>query len=232
MERRKDELQMGITEAGPEGSRSNLIVDRLFSIGHSNLEFSRFLQLLQGAGVSTLIDVRSHPFSRWVPWCNRPNLELALVESRMRYIFRGDSLGGRPSQADVYDSNGRLDFDRVKSSDFFQEGIEDLLHIVKDSKTAMTCSEEDPIDCHRGLLVAPALKERGIAATHIRSNGSLESQIEFESRLIKITGAGAGLLDGLLAATLSSEDRRQILADAYRIQWRRKAFRLSAEQVE
>jgi len=62
------------------------------------------------------------------------------------------------------------------------------------------------------------MKERGIAAMHIHSDGSLESQAQFEARLIDATGVGAGLLDGLFAASLSEEEHCQMLAEDYRIQ--------------
>jgi hypothetical protein len=144
----------------------------------------------------------------------------------------GDLLGGRPRQANVYDSEGRVDYERVKTTSGFQKGLDRLGQALEEFRLVMLCSEEDPIDCHRALLIAPAMKEHGVATTHIRSDGSVESQAQFEARLIEATGVGAGLLDGLFAASLSEEDHRQMLADAYRIQSGRKAFRLSPEQTE
>ncbi len=206
-------------------SDSNLISNRLFSIGHSNLEFPRFVQLLRQSGVSAIVDIRSQPSSKWVPWCNRSNLEQELGDHEIRYHFMGDLLGGRPRQANVYDSEGRVDYERVKVTSAFQKGLDHLDQALEEFRLVMLCSEEDPIDCHRGLLIAPAMKEHGIATTHIRSDGSVESQVQFEARLIEATGVGAGLLDGLFAGSLSEEDHRQMLADAYRIQSGRKAFR-------
>src|SRR5712692_4504278 len=214
------------------GPESKLIVGRLFSIGHSNLEFPRFLELLRLAGVSAIVDVRSQPFSKWLPWSNRPNLEAQLRDYEIGYHFMGDLLGGRPRQANVYDSEGRVDYERLKITSGFQKGLDRLSQALEDFRLAMLCSEPDPIECHRGLLIAPAMKDRGIAATHIRSDGTLESQADFEARLIGVTQVGVGLLDGLFAASLSGEDHRQMLADAYRIQSRRKAFRLDPEQME
>jgi uncharacterized protein (DUF488 family) len=207
-------------------------MDRLFSIGHSNLEFERFVELLRSAGVIAIADVRSQPFSKWLPWTNRPHLEPALAEHEIRYHFLGDQLGGRPQSTEVYDLDGRVNYERVKATAAFQRGLDCLAEALENFPLAMLCSEEDPIDCHRGLLIAPAMKERGFAAMHIRGDGSLESQADFEARLIDVTGVGSGLLDGLFAASLSTEDHDQILADAYRAQARRRAFRLTAEQKE
>jgi uncharacterized protein (DUF488 family) len=207
-----------------------IIMDRLFSMGHSNLEFERFVELLRSAGVIAIADVRSQPFSKWLPWTNRPHLEPALADHEIRYHFLGDQLGGRPQSTEVYDLDGRVNYERVRATAAFQRGLDCLAEALENFRLAMLCSEEDPIDCHRGLLIAPAMKERGFAAMHIRGDGSLESQADFEARLIDATGVGSGLLDGLFAASLSTEDRDQILADAYRVQSQRKAFRLTTEK--
>ncbi|HEV2946074.1 MAG TPA: DUF488 domain-containing protein [Gemmataceae bacterium] len=216
----------------PQISKSGLIGNQLLSVGHSNLEIARFVQLLQASRVTAIADVRSQPFSKWLPWTNRPNLEQALAEHEIHYHFLGDLLGGRPQSTEVYDLEGRVDYERVKITAAFQRGLDRMAQVLENSRLAMLCSEEDPIDCHRGLLIAPAMKERGFAAMHIRGDGSLESQADFEARLIDATGVGSGLLDGLFAASLSTEDHHQILADAYRFQSHRKAFRLTAEQKE
>jgi hypothetical protein len=52
-----------------------------------------------------------------------------------------------------------------------------------------------------------------------------------EDRLLQLTQVGSGILDGLFAATLSEVDRRQLLAEAYRLQARRKAFRLPTGEM-
>ena len=46
--------------------------DRLFTVGHSNLESEALLRLLSTAGVTALADVRSSPYSRRLPHFNRP----------------------------------------------------------------------------------------------------------------------------------------------------------------
>jgi len=222
-------MKVGHSRESDRISESGLIPNQLFSIGHSNLEFERFVLLLQGAKVTVIADVRSQPFSKWLPWTNRPNLEQALPEHQIRYHFFGDLLGGRPQSTEVYDSDGRVNYELVTMSAAFQRGLDRLAHALGESRVAMLCSEEDPMNCHRGLLIAPAMKDRGFAAMHIRGDGSLESQASFETRLIEETGVGAGLLDGLFAASLSTEDRHQILADAYLKQSQRRAFRSTVE---
>jgi uncharacterized protein (DUF488 family) len=201
------------------------VKDTLFSIGHSNHELAEFLGLLGRAGITALADVRSQPYSRRHPYYNRPDLEAALAEARITYVFLGHALGGRPEDPDVYDAEGRVDYELVRKTYIFKQGLEELM-AVKAKKTALFCAEEDPLDCHRGLMIAPALMETGVATCHLRGNGSHETMAQMEERLLAETHVGEGFLDGLFAELISPEDRRELLAKAYRLQARRKAFRM------
>jgi uncharacterized protein (DUF488 family) len=199
--------------------------DRLFSIGHSSHDLACFLGLLHRAGVTALADVRSQPFSQRWPQFNRPELERALRTEEIVYVFLGDRLGGRPQQPSLYHATGRVDYEKVRATPAFRRGLDDLLGGLESHAVAMMCSEADPLDCHRGLMIAPALVERGVAPRHLRRDGSVETTAEMEERLLAATGVGRGVVDGLFAAQVTDEERRQMLAEAYRAMARRKAYR-------
>jgi hypothetical protein len=95
---------------------------------------------------------------------------------------------------------------------------------------ALLCSEEDPLDCHRGLMIAPALSALGHALCHLRRDGSIETNEDMENRLLHETGIGAGLLDGLFAALLTEEDRQAMLAEAYQRMAVQKAYRMQEDE--
>lgn len=199
---------------------------RIYSVGHSNHPLARLVQLLQIARATMVIDVRSQPYSQRFPQFNRPELVEGLQSYEIAYAFFGNYLGGRPHSARLYDHEGRVDYERVRATTMFQEGLDRLCEALDEFTVAMLCSEEDPMNCHRGLMIAPALVERGIVPAHLRGDGTIESTAEFEDRLLTETGVGAGMLDGLFAPLVSGEDRRQLLAEAYRYRTRRKAFHL------
>ena len=189
---------------------------RLVSVGHSNHDWPAFVALLCGAGVTALADVRSSPYSGRYPYFNREPLARGLRDEGIVYVFLGDLLGGRPSRPSLYDDDGRVDYERVRRTEAFQRGLEQLTHGLSGNTVAFLCSEEDPLDCHRGLMIAPALCERGHPPSHLRKDGSVETNERMERRLLEKTGVGAGILDGLFAVTLSHEERHSLLAEAYR----------------
>jgi Domain of unknown function DUF488 len=201
-------------------------IPRLLSVGHSNHDLETFLALLRQAGVTAIADVRSHPYSGRLPHFSRPELERVLRASGIAYVFLGEELGGRPRDSGLYDEEGRVDYERVRATDLFQHGLDRLLVGTERYRVAMLCGEEDPLDCHRGLMVTPALGERGVFPGHLRKAGRIETTAEMEQQLLKATGMGAGELDGLFAAQMTDDDRREDLAGAYRRMARRKAYRL------
>ncbi len=189
-------------------------------MGHSNHDLARLLALLRAAGVEAVADVRSSPFSRRHPDFNRAELERGLREAGFAYLFLGDLLGGRPQGAELYDGEGRVDYRRVRATEFFRRGLERAERAAAKSRVALLCAEEDPLDCHRGLMIAPALVERGVRPGHLRGSGRVETTAELEERLLAETGQDD------LFARIDERERREALEAAYDVMGRKKAFRL------
>jgi uncharacterized protein (DUF488 family) len=205
----------------------------LFSVGHSNHELDQFIALLVGASVTAVADVRSAPYSRRQPQFNRPRLEGALQQRGIAYVFLGEQLGGRPADRDLYDEDGeglRVNYERVRQTTAFRDGVDRLLRGLERYKVAMMCGEHDPLDCHRGLMIAPALLERGVAPLHLRRDGSVETTEELEKRLLAETKLAALLERPLFPP--SDEEKREVLAEAYRVMARKRAFKQEAESEE
>lgn len=158
---------------------------KLYTIGHSNHSLERFVQLLAGAEIGQVVDVRTAPHSRYNPQFNRGHLERALPRHHIAYIFAGQHLGGRPSDPACYkrrslpaedaDYLHAVDYPEVMRQAWFLAGIERLLALAAEQTTAIMCSEEDPAECHRHHLIAKFLlrEHRGVAVRHIRGDGNL-----------------------------------------------------------
>ena len=158
----------------------------MFTIGHSNHSSGEFLALLEKHGVDEVVDVRSSPSSRYTSHFNYDVLDRALEKSGVGYAFMGGELGGRPTDRSFYDSDGRVLYDRMADTDPFDYGIRRLIRDADEHRIALMCSEKEPLDCHRTLLVARALTERGVAVEHILADGSVEDHDEAMNRLMDI----------------------------------------------
>ena len=153
----------------------------IFTVGHSNHAVEKFLQLLEGAGITALSDVRSAPVSRWSPQFNKEALAKSLADDGIAYVYLGRELGGRPKDPALL-SNGKPNYAAMAHSEAFQNGIARVLEGSKTYRVAMMCAERDPLDCHRFLLIARHLAERNIAVSPVLADGTLEPQQDTEAR--------------------------------------------------
>jgi uncharacterized protein (DUF488 family) len=189
-------------------------VNSVYTIGHSNHEIAVFLGLLRQHGVTAVGDVRSQPYSRWVPQFSRDALEAALADAGIAYSFLGKELGARSDNPACY-REGKVQYDRLAQEPIFAEGIDRVVQGIQRYQISLLCAEKDPLDCHRALLVARRLFESGISVSHIHADGTLESHQAMESRLL----AACKLPEGDLFTS-----REEFIADAYRIRGERVAY--------
>jgi uncharacterized protein (DUF488 family) len=189
----------------------------LLTIGHSNLPADRFLALLKAGNVTAIADVRSVPSSRWCPWFSRKPLAERLTTEGIAYLWLGDSLGGRPREQALY-RNGVADYEAMAATPQFRAGLDRLVGEIGRHRVCLLCAEREPLDCHRCLLVSRSLAEHGLAAGHIRADGTIEPHAATEERLLHLADAERDLFG----------DRTARLADAYRQRARAVAARLKA----
>lgn len=190
----------------------------VFTIGHSNLEFAKFVALLKQHDVQAVADVRSSPYSQFNPQFNREPLQRALREQGISYVFLGEELGARRSEPECY-VNGRADDALIAGTPAFIRGVDRITQGAAKMRVAMMCAEKDPLDCHRCILVAPRLRDRGIEVRHILSDGTLESHEQAETRL-------AQLFD--LPERELFRSSGEIVAEAYRLQGEKIAYQEDA----
>jgi uncharacterized protein (DUF488 family) len=164
----------------------------IYTVGHSNKTDQEFIILLKKHQIDTLVDVRSFPYSRFVPQFNQKKLSQTLTSYGINYKFLGDCLGGRPKDPTCY-KNGTLpegkanylelvNYQEVAKRDFYKEGIHRLVNTARDHRTAILCSEEDPNRCHRKHLISKTLIELDITINHIRGDGVLETEMPHTKR--------------------------------------------------
>ena len=103
------------------------------------------------------------------------------------YVFLGSELGGRSTDPACYD-DGRISYERLGATSAFRKGLDRVAQGSASRRIVLMCAEKEPLECHRCLLVAPALEARGIPVAHIRPESALEPHADAMSRLLAMHG--------------------------------------------
>lgn len=154
----------------------------VFTIGYGGRDTSEFITILNRYGIDTLVDVRSQPYSRYMPDFSSERLSKILNRAGIRYEFMGDSLGGRPKDQTCYSYSPQrkkrlLDARKCESKEFYRRGISRLQQSLADGRRmVIMCSELEPHECHRGYVLGKTLDGGEIAVVHIDRYGEPLSQ--------------------------------------------------------
>lgn len=157
---------------------------RLFTIGHSNHEFSWFLELLNEHRINCVVDVRSVAASRFNPQYNKKALFESLKGNGIEYVHMPEEFGARRTDRGVL-TNNRVDFKKVRATSQFLSGVERLNEgLKKGFKIALMCAEADPLECHRFSMISYDLKDKGFEILHILKDKSVITNQDLELQLV------------------------------------------------
>ncbi len=157
----------------------------IYTIGYSCFKIDDFVSVLKSYKISTLIDVRSNPNSKFYEDYNQKNLEKILAENGFIYRNYNKEFGARQENRKYY-KKGYLDFSEYAKSDAFLDGISKIeAGIHSDFTFVFMCAEKDPSTCHRSIMVAREFFKLGYNIKNILADGSFETQEDLEQRMIK-----------------------------------------------
>ena len=158
----------------------------IHTIGYGSRSIEQFIEVLQQHKIAYLIDVRSTPYSRYKPEFSKEALAAELQRHQIRYVFMGDTLGGHPDDETCYDEKGQVDYEKVKDTESYRNGLERLqIAFAQQQCVALMCSEGKPEECHRSKLVGASLTARDISVIHIDENDEQQTQDHVIERLTK-----------------------------------------------
>jgi len=151
-----------------------------FTIGHSNRGIEAFVALLREAQVELLVDIRKIPMSRANPQFNKDRLPGSLAAYQISYEHIA-ALGGLRGKARALPAavNGFWTNDSFHNyadyalSEQFHTGLERLLAVGRQRRSAIMCSEAVWWRCHR-RIVADYLISGGETVIHIMNEGRHE----------------------------------------------------------
>jgi uncharacterized protein (DUF488 family) len=187
----------------------------IFTVGHSTHGRSAFLSLLRNHAITAVADVRSMPVSRFIPQFNRYAVERMLFDAGIKYVFLGKELGARTEDLTCHD-DGRVRYDLLAQTAGFVGGMKRLQIGSLSERIAVMCTEQEPLDCHRCVLVGRVLEGFGITVEHIHGDGHVEKHDSAMRRLM----ASFGLDQPDLFRTSAERLQEALDRQEQRIAWR------------
>ena len=151
----------------------------LLTFGHGAASTEKMISLLQGAGISLLVDVRTAPGSRRHPHVARAELRRWLQEAGISYRW-DKRLGGlrtpEPDSPDVAFSVETLrGYAGHLRTPTFLTAVDQVLALASARGTAaVMCAESLWWRCHRRMLADFVLAVRGTPVRHLMHDGRLE----------------------------------------------------------
>ena len=154
----------------------------IYTIGHGDQQLAELFDNLENWHIRVLVDVRSYPYSRRYPQFNQSSLEGESLRRGLSYRWL-PGLGGRPKDRALLRADGKPDYEAMSRSDDFGFDIQAVVDIARRERSAILCSEGRPENCHRSLLVAPALIAAGCTVRHLLPDGSSLDDVPVPMRL-------------------------------------------------
>lgn len=187
----------------------------LFTIGYTHHSHEEFLELLRANKITYLLDVRSTPYSQFTSQFNKDVIADFLKKNGINYNHMGKFFGARPLDKSLYTEQGYLDFEKARASENFKKGLENVtLGLNKGYNIALMCTEKDPFDCHRAIMVARGFDLSGIEVSHILPDGKIIAQSELNNRLLDKHYPDRNQMS--LFSKISSLPEEEVLVLAYR----------------
>ncbi len=145
------------------------------TVGHGTLTAAALVELLEGAGIDLIADIRRYPGSRRHPHVAREAMERWLPDAGIDYEWVVE-LGGRrkpdPSSPNVGLRNDqfRAYADHMATEEF-ATGLDRLTAMAADRSVAVMCSESVWWRCHRRLLSDHLVLVERVPVEHLFHDG-------------------------------------------------------------
>jgi uncharacterized protein (DUF488 family) len=149
----------------------------LLTVGHGTASEEEFVELLTGAAVDSIVDVRRYPGSRRHPHVAREQLERWLPAAGVAYRWE-ERLGGRrrgqpgSPHTGLRNDSFRAYADHLTEPEF-TAAIGEVLDEAADRRVAVMCSESLWWRCHRRLVADHVVLLAQRPVLHLLHDGRL-----------------------------------------------------------
>ena len=149
----------------------------LWTVGHSTLAWEAFVEMLQGAGIAAVADVRRFPGSRRHPQFGADAMAVALPAAGIDYLPFPDLGGRRRPRPDTRNTawrneafRGYADYMETREYGVARERLAEL---ASRRNTTVLCAEAMWWQCHRSLI-SDDFKANGWTVLHLQAGGRVQ----------------------------------------------------------
>ena len=198
----------------------------IYTIGHSNYTVERLIDMLRHYNINCVVDIRGTPYSKYNIQFDKETIRYTLSKAGFIYIYMAKELAAKRINKESYNEEGYSDFEKVIKEKEFLEGIERLKNgCNKGYNIVLLGAMQEPIRCHRAILVGKALRKCGFNVKHILDDYSTASQDDIEQMLLDkyFSNRNQMTIDDLIGNSLT---REEMIEEGYRLANKEIGYRI------
>ncbi len=198
----------------------------IYTIGHSNYTVEKLIDMLRYYNINCVVDIRGTPYSKYNVQFDKETIRYTLSKAGFIYIYMAKELAAKRINKQSYNDEGYSDFEKVINEKEFLEGIERLKNgCNKGYNIALLGAMQEPIRCHRSILVGKALRKAGFDVKHILDDYSIASQDDIEQMLLDkyFRNRNQMTIDDLIGNALT---REEMIEEGYRLANKEIGYRI------
>ena len=189
----------------------------IFTIGHSNYPIDKLIDMLKFYNIDCVVDIRGTPYSKYNVQYNKDNIKDTLIKLGYVYIYMAKEFAAKRENKISYNKEGYSDFEKVVKEEDFINGIKRLkIGCQKGYRIVLLGAMQDPIRCHRSILLGRELERHGFKINHILDDYTIRDQRYIEERILDkyFENRHQITIDSLIGTSLS---REEMIDEAYRM---------------
>mgnify|MGYP000923958909 FL=1 len=189
----------------------------IYTIGHSNYSLERLIDMLKYFDINCVVDIRGTPYSKYNVQFDKESIRYSLTKAGFTYIYMAEEFAAKRPSKISYNEEGFSDFEKVVQEEAFKRGVERIKNgINKGYKIVLLGAMQDPIRCHRSILVGRELTKLGFNVKHILDDYTIQNQEYIDNRVLDkyFPDRNQITIDALLGNEMTNKDR---INEAYRM---------------
>lgn len=198
----------------------------IYTIGHSNYTMERLIDMLEYYNINCVVDIRGTPYSKYNIQFDKEAIRYTLTNAGFVYIYMGKELSAKRIRKNSYNNEGYSNFEEVIKEEEFKRGVERLKNgCEKGYKIILLGAMQDPIRCHRSILVGRELVKNDFDVKHILDDYSIVTQDDIEEMLLNkyFSNRNQITIEDLTGNSLNNEE---MINEGYKLANREIGYRI------